>query len=216
MGDPAAIRDERWRAAIEAYRRGDFTTSLAAFPGHCRTEREVLQRLAKRPDDWEKAFMAVHPRLRKLYLSAFQSSLFDRVVTARLAGIDRIMAGDVAWKHDNGACFLVTDLAEEAPRAARFEISATGPMFGGRMKMPEGEPLALEETVLREAGLTGEDFARSAASNLEGARRPLRVPLGTPLLEMEEDGLGIGFALPRGSYATVVMREVMKTDSPDA
>jgi tRNA pseudouridine13 synthase len=212
MGDPAAVRDERWRAAIEAYRRGDLAASLAVFPGHCRTEREVLQRLVKQPDAWERAFRAVHPRLQKLYLSACQSALFDRVVAARLASIDRVEAGDLAWKHDNGACFLVEDEAAEASRAARFEISPTGPLFGGSMKLPAARQLALEEAVLAEAGLSRDSFASAGGPRLEGERRPLRVPAGEARVAMDPHGLVLEFSLPRGAYATSLLREIMKTD----
>ena len=214
IGDPAAVRDDRWREAIEAYRRGDLAESIRLFPGHCRTERDILQRLAGRPEAFEKAFHAVHPRLKKLYLSAFQSSLFDRVLGERLAGFDRVMAGDLAWKHDNGACFLVTDPAVEAPRAEAFQISPTGPIFGFRMSSPEGEPRLMEEALLAGEGLTPASFNLTGGLAMEGERRPLRVPLGEPEAAMDGDGLVLSFTLPRGAYATTVLREVMKTEGP--
>lgn len=210
IGDPAAVRDGRWRAAIEAYRRGDLEESIRTFPGHCRTERDILQRLAKRPDAYEKAFYAIQPRLKKLYLSAYQSSLFDRLLEARLDSLDRVMTGDLAFKHDNGACFLVTDAAAEAGRAEAFEISPTGPMFGCRMMMPEGEPRAMEEALLAAEGLDLPSFALSGGLAMDGERRPLRAPLGEPLAEMDDEGLVLSFTLPRGSYATSVLREIMK------
>ncbi len=212
MGDPTAVRDERWRVAIEEYRRGDIEASIAAFPGHCRSEREVLQRLVKQPEAWERAFRAVHPRLQKLYLSACQSELFDRVVAARLATIDQVEAGDLAWKHDNGACFLVEDEAAEAPRAARFEISPTGPLFGARMKLPAGRQRALEEAVLAGEGLTLASFDLPGSRWLEGERRPLRVPVKEARVATDPGGMVIEFGLPRGAYATSVLREIMKTD----
>lgn len=210
IGDPVAVRDDRWREAIEAYRRGDFAESSRLFPGHCRTERDILQRLAGRPDAFEKAFHAVHPRLKKLYLSAFQSALFDRLLEERLSGFDRVLAGDLAWKHDNGACFLVTDADAEAQRAEAFEISATGPLFGFRMSSPQGEPRVLEEALLTAEGLTPESFNLPGGLGMEGARRPLRVLLGEPRVEMDEEGLLLSFTLPRGAYATSVLREIMK------
>ena len=211
IGDPAAVRDEQWRAAIAAYRRGDIVAALRGMPGHCRSERDVLQRLAGRPDAWEKAFTAVHPRLKRLYLSACQSYLFDRVVELRLAEIDRVMAGDLAWKHANGACFLVEDAGVETPRAARFEISATGPMFGCRMKSPAGVPLELEQRILAEAGIQVGQFDLGGGLRMEGERRPLRVPLGKPSFQVDGEGLLVEFSLPRGSYATSVLREITKT-----
>ena len=211
IGEPEAVRDEQWRAAISAYRQGDIVAALRGMPGHCRSEHDVLQRLASRPDAWEKAFSAVHPRLRKLYLSACQSYLFDRVVELRLAEIDRVMPGDLAWKHVNGACFLVEDVAAEGPRAAQFEISATGPMFGCKMKYPAGAPLELEQQVLTEAGIQAEQFDLGGGLRMEGERRPLRVPLGEPAFRVEADTILLEFSLPRGSYATSVLREITKT-----
>jgi len=210
IGDPLAMRDERWRGAIEAYRRGDLEESIRLFPGHCRTERDILQRLLKRPDAHEKAFYAIHPRLKKLYLSAYQSSLFDRLLAERLDALDRVMAGDLAMKHENGACFLVTDAAAEQPRAAAFEISPTGPMFGFRMLFPEGEPRAMEEALLAAEELELSSFNLPGGLAMDGERRPLRVPLREPSAMMDNDALILSFALPRGSYATSVLREVVK------
>ncbi|HJV37168.1 tRNA pseudouridine(13) synthase TruD, partial [Geomonas sp.] len=109
IGDPGSVGDERWSQAIDAYRRGDLEGSLALFPGHFRGERELLGRLVQRPDAWERAFNSVQPRLKRLYLSAFQSSLFDQVLEMRLDTIDQVSEGDIAFKHQNGACFVVRD-----------------------------------------------------------------------------------------------------------
>jgi len=211
IGEPEAVRDEQWRSAIEAYRRGEIAAALRLMPGHCRSERDVLQRLTARPDGWEKAFSVVHPRLRKLYLSACQSSLFDRVVESRLTEIDRIMAGDLAWKHANGACFLVEDVAAETQRAAQFEISATGPMFGCKMTWPAGAPRELEQRILAAAGLEVGQFDLGSGLRMEGERRPLRVPLTDVSHRAEAESLVLEFSLPKGSYATTVLREITKT-----
>lgn len=212
IGDPAKVEGEGWRGAIEAYLRGEIEESIRLFPGHCRTEREVLQRLAKRPDDFERGFQAVHPRLKKLYLSACQSHLFDRVVAERIDSLDTVMAGDLAWKHENGACFLVEDAAAEAPRAARFEISPTGPIFGCRMTPAGGEVGEREGALLAAAGLTPASFDLPGGLRMEGERRPLRVPVGEPRAEADAEGLVLEFSLPKGSYATAVLREIMKPE----
>ncbi len=211
IGMPDAVRDGEWRAAIEAYRQGDLAGAERLMPRHCRTEREVLQRLVARPDEWEKAFGAVHPRLRKLYLSALQSFLFDRVVAARLNGIDRVMTGDLAWKHANGACFLVEDPEQEQGRAAAFEISPSGPMFGPRMTQPAGVPLEIELAILAAEGMTSEEVDAGGGRRLSGERRPLRVPLSDSLFKVDGESLLLEFCLPKGSYATSVVREITKT-----
>jgi tRNA pseudouridine13 synthase len=213
IGDPVQIRDERWRLAIEAYRYGDLAESLRLFPGHCRTERDLLARLLRQPDDPGKALRSVHPRMKKLYLSAYQSWLFDRLLDQRLATIDTVVPGDLAFKHVNGACFLVTDVAEEMPRVAAFEISPSGPMFGCRMTLPEGDPLLWEQALLESERLALGSFDLGEGLRMEGERRALRVPLHDVLVEVDPEGVVLEFALPRGSYATTVLREVMKSEA---
>jgi len=211
MGDPAMVRDEHWRKAVETYHQGNLAGSLEHFPGHCRTEREILHRLIKRPEAFERALDAVTPRLKKLYLSAYQSSLFDRVLEQRLNSFDLVEEGDLAYRHDNGACFLVEDSEAEKKRAQEFEISPSGPMFGCKMKLPEGNPRVIEEKILQEESLTLAEFNLPGGLRMEGERRPLRVPIQNLSTAKDDDGLILNFSLPRGVYATTVLREIMKT-----
>lgn len=212
IGDPAAVTDERWRVAIEAYRRGDLAESLALFPGHFRIERELLGRLVQKPEAFEKAFATVQPRMKRLYLSAFQSSLFDLVLDQRLDTLDQVGEGDIAFKHENGACFLVQDAQAEAVRAAAFDISATGPMFGCTMMEAQGGQGELERGILAAEELTPESFNLSGGLKMEGERRPLRVPLANVSVQSEASDLLFDFSLPRGAYATCVLSEIMKTE----
>jgi tRNA pseudouridine13 synthase len=213
MGTPAQVSDPAWREALGLFQAGDFPGCLARLPGFCRSEREVVARLVAQPDNWAGAFKAVHPRLVSLYLSACQSALFDQVVASRLAAttLDVLLPGDLAFRHGNGACFLVTDPAAEATRLAALEISPSGPMFGTDLLQPQGEPLAMEEGVLAAAGLTLASFAGSGRQRLSGERRPLRVPLADPVVTPVDADLTVSFKLPRGAYATVVLNELMKT-----
>jgi tRNA pseudouridine13 synthase len=211
MGDPQLVRDERWSAAITAYRSGALEESLNLFPAACRTERDILQRLLKRPEAWEKAFHAVNPRLKALFISALQSSLFDALLDQRIEGIGMVMAGDLAWKHDNGACFIVEDAELENERAKRFEISPSGPLFGCKMKSPVGYPFEMEGAILKGEGLSPGSFDLPGGLRMEGERRPLRIPLTGVNAKWESDGLLLEFFLPKGAYATSVLRELMKT-----
>ncbi len=76
---------------------------------------------------------------------------------------------------------------------------------------PAGTPLKIERELLREAGLFPADFDLPGGLRMEGERRPLRVPLRTPSVSAEPDGnLVVAFSLPKGSYATTVLREIIK------
>lgn len=162
-------------------------------------------------DSERRARMSRSKRL--WYLSAYQSHLFNRLLARRIDRIDRMLAGDWAMKHTNGACFPVLDPAVEQPRADRFEISPTGILFGSRAPWASGEPGAMEEAVAAEAGATAEELTRAAADcGFRGERRALRVQLKDLVWSVEQDQLTIAFSLPPGAYATGVLRELMKSE----
>ncbi len=211
IGDPAEIIHAGWQQAAKAYHGGDLETAIAKLPRHCRPERRLLEMVStgKSP---RKAVRAIPRKLLRLYLSAYQSSLFDRLVDMRLTTLKQIFLGDLAYKHINGACFLVTDPDVEQPRAANFEISPTAPLYGYKTKLAEGQTGLLEQSILDQEQLTLESFHLSGGLAMSGERRPLRVPIQISECIMDEEDLLLSFSLPKGCFATTVLAEVMKTE----
>lgn len=158
--------------------------------------------------DPARAARRMPKRLLGLLISAVQSEAFNRVLAARVETIDRVSEGDVAWLHRNGACFPVEDAAAERPRCETFEISPSGPLPGPETMQAHGAQGELEARVLAELGLEDEMLARMPRSH-PGARRPLRVPLTAPDVRARPEGLEVSFELPRGAYATSVLRELL-------
>jgi tRNA pseudouridine13 synthase len=212
IGDPAKIIHAGWQQAAEAYHGGDLETAIAKLPRHCRPERRLLEMVTagKSP---RKAVRAMPRKLLRLYLSAYQSSLFDRLVDMRLATLKQILLGDLAYKHINGACFLVTDPDVEQPRAESFEISPTAPLYGYKTKLAEGRTGLLEQSILDQEQLTLEAFHLSDGLAMSGERRPLRVPIQISECIMDKEDLLLSFSLPKGCFATTVLAEVMKTEA---
>ncbi|MDQ3034499.1 MAG: tRNA pseudouridine(13) synthase TruD [Myxococcota bacterium] len=148
---------------------------------------------------------------RKLLVSVLQSELFNELCSARVREgmLGSVILGDLCRKEETGGLFVVEDLEAERERAARFEISATGPMFGAKMRWPEADAKLREEETLARAELDQEKLARFAKWG-EGTRRPYRVRLGAPSVEADGDDLVIAFELPAGAYATIVLRELTR------
>ncbi len=148
-------------------------------------------------------------RLKRFFVSALQSQLFNYGLKLRLErGLyGRVLAGDWAKKHDTGGVFRVEDEEVENARAARLEISATQPLYGKKVRVSGGEAGALEEEVLAHFGLRWLDFR-----SRKGSRRITRVTLSEVEVEPTEDGYWVSFFLPKGSFATNVLREVMKVE----
>lgn len=210
------------RAAFEA---GKFADAESLMPVSARAERQVLRQLA-RGRSARQAIESLDERVRKFFVSAAQSAAFNAVLDARLIDgtWNQLIEGDIAMKLETLAPFEVTatDMlvaGDESlgARAARFEISPTGPMWGTSMRRAKGRVLEIEERALATLGLdTGmiEAFAKRAPGMIEGTRRPLRVRLVDPEVEggVDEHGAYVrcAFGLARGGFATVVMREVIK------
>ena len=151
--------------------------------------------------------------LRRLCISAWQSLLFNRWLEERIADglFDRALAGDVMKKLDTGGVFTCSEPETDLLRLRRFEISPAGPMFGHKLRPAEGEAAAREARLLASDGVGAADLARGRGEG-EGTRRPARLPLRIEL-EPVADGYRAAFELPRGSYATVAMGELMKGDA---
>ncbi len=152
------------------------------------------------------------PRNKRVwFMNAYQSHLFNRIVAKRIETIDQVFLGDWAMKSDNGACFPVEQPEAEQPRADRFEISPTGPLFGSRAPWAAGVPGDIEREVVAELGTSPELLSKAGAEcGFRGERRALRVRLNELSWSLEGPLLTLGFWLPPGSYATSVLREVVK------
>ncbi|NIQ93058.1 MAG: tRNA pseudouridine(13) synthase TruD [Desulfuromonadales bacterium] len=209
IGDPEKIRNERWREAAERYRAGEPDKALACLPGRMRTERSLLHALLDGKDH-RQAVLRLPRKMLRLYLSACQSFLFDRLVAARLDELGTLRAGDLAIKHENGACFLVEDPAKEQERADLFEISPTAPLFGYKIRLAEGPVGETERALLAAESIDADNFDVGRGLSMPGERRAMRVPLSDYSASAENDALLVRFALPRGSYATSVLREIVK------
>jgi len=149
-----------------------------------------------------------------LYVSAFQSFLFNKVVSDRILELNKVKKGDLAWKHDKGVVFSVEDEDVENVRSLNGEISPSGPMFGNRMSTAHGYAGKYESDLLEEQHLSIADFPSSGPYRCTGGRRPLRFFPKDPSASSSEDEFGeyieISFGLESGSYATVVLREICK------
>ena len=175
--------------------------------------RRMQRELARKPV--EKVVFSIPNRLRKLYLSAYQAYLFNCVLEKRTSDLGRLLEGDIAVKHENGAPFLVADATLEQPRADAFEISPSGPIFGYKMRLPTGDVLALETSLLADEGVRFEAFRKVVGIRLPGTRRPLRMPMQLHAVSgVDGGGVRLSFTLPAGGYATIVLEELFAENSP--
>ncbi|MGQ0628104.1 MAG: tRNA pseudouridine(13) synthase TruD [Phycisphaerales bacterium] len=210
--------------ARERYLARDFAGAADLLPPGAETETALLRALARGATP-RQAVESIGPMERSFYVTSFQSAIFNALLEARGndGTLDRLLLGDLAYKHENGAVFSVdgTVLADPttSERLARLEVSPSGPMWGPELTTAGGAVGEAERQALDATGVTPDHlavFAQQVSETVQGKRRALRVPLLYPQVEGGADEHGpyvkCVFELPAGSFATVVMREVIKPE----
>ena len=154
----------------------------------------------------------LRPFLYRFALSSVQSLLFNDYLSRRLTdGLFRtVLDGDAMAKWPTGGMFIVKDVAAEQARFDARETVTAGPMFGKKTFPADGVAEEREALVLKDHNLSPASFGGFGKLVL-GTRRHNMVYLDDIAATWEPDGLRLAFTLPAGSYATVLLAEVMKT-----
>ncbi len=201
-------------SARQLYLNGEYQQALDAWPRQIMERRRILRALIINRGNKKRAFKVMDRHLKGFFVSAYQSSVFNRVLRARMPEIDKVMAGDMAYKHENGACFRVEDASAEQSRCERFEISPTGPLLGQRTARLEGPAGQIENPILEAEGLGEDQLRQMKRLGARGGRRPLRFQPREGAVATGTDDLGpyleLRFELDPGCYATTLLTEITK------
>lgn len=201
----------------EAFDAGRLEEALHAWGRRDVAERIMLSKVLKGSTPAE-ATRAVSRHMRTFWGSAVQSAIFNHTLERRLqAGtIDKVFVGDVAYRHTSRKPFLIDEgtwgAEDQQARVDSFEISPSGPIYGTGFVSAEGDAGDLERETVLASGVSEASF-ETEELGLAGTRRPYRVPVTNCSLESGLDDHGsyirVAFDLPRGAYATVVLREIL-------
>lgn len=213
----------------------DFKQALESFPKQLHYERLMLRHLAKKPDDYVGAFRRLPIKLRELFPQAYQSYLFNKFLSRRITcGLPLVRAevGDyVVNVERSGLPMLimrkiasVEALTEinKAIEAGKMRLAI--PLIGFKQRKSLGVQGEIEKQILEEEGINQEGFKASAMPEItaRGELRTAITPLNNfSLNEISEDSANpskhktkVSFTLCRGSYATILLRELMKPRNP--
>jgi tRNA pseudouridine13 synthase len=200
--------------ARNLYEQGRYEEAAKLWPGQFFDQRRSLRILAGARGNKKRVYYTIDKHLKGLFISAYQSYLFNRVLAARMPNIDKLLLGDMAYLHVNGACFRVEQPEVEQPRCDRLEISPTGPLLGGRTTKLTGPAGETENPILDGENLNDQDFRQMKHLGARGGRRPLRFQPRNASVTSGTDDLGpyleFRFELDAGCYATTLLAEITK------
>ena len=210
----------------------DFRQALKIFPKQLRYERLMLRHLAKKPCDFVGAFRKLPVKLRMLFPQAYQSYLFNKFLSRRIkcgVKLNEAEVGDyVVHVEISGlpthtvykiAGIETVAKINKAIQAGRMYVAI--PLIGFRQRPSQGPQGEIEKQILEEEDVPLESFKIAAMPEIS-ARGRLRTAI-TPLNDFSLRKISddfvkppkreakAGFMLHRGSYATIVLRELMKT-----
>ncbi|TAJ44485.1 tRNA pseudouridine(13) synthase TruD [Methanofollis fontis] len=192
--------------------------TIAALPRHLGFERSVLSGLAERPDDYSGALKNLPPKLLSMFVSAYQSWLFNRVLSMRCAdgaGLDEPLPGD-RLLFANGREDVVTAVNTRVVsiHIARGRCAIALFIPGSEPTSGTGAGDERMAALLDEDDIGAEDFRRASefvGLRYNGALRPIAVKTEIDAGVSGQD-ICLSFRLPPGHYATTICREYMKAD----
>ena len=206
----------------------DWSQYAKNMPDFMGFEAAMVAYISNNPGDWEGAVKELPTNLQMMFVHAYQSYLFNLMLSERISRgipLNHPVTGDVVVpvdadgnpKHEEPV--LVTakniDLVERQIKLGRAYV--THVLFGGDGIMAEGEPGEIEHGIIEKTGLSAEDFIIPELPHCSstGSRRELICPVNDLAAEIGEGSYRLTFSLPKGNYATCLLREFMKSEMTD-
>ncbi len=203
----------------------DFERALAEFPKALTFELMMIRHLNDHPDDYVGALKRLPRNLLMMFVHAYQSYLFNRMLSERVKKgipIDVPEVGDLVLPldkyglpdHDSPILVAEQNLGKAVRNAREGKAFVSGLLYGTESRFAGGRMGEIERAVIEGEGVTKMDFQivglREASS--KGTRRELLSPYSGLHMEVAEDSAVFRFELNKGCYATAMMREYMKAD----
>ena len=199
---------------------GDVDRALEEFPRFLRYERTLLYTY-KKTGNWRRAFLSLPLPIMRIFIHAYQSYLFNLYLSRRIEELplNEPLVGDIVVQVKGGIPYrdrtyrvTETNINFVREKVRRNEGMISGPLFGFAMRKAKEIPGELEMEILEEEGIDLQTFKKLPKPMAEpgGRRELLTRPLGTTYGYVPGTGMCFRFFLPKGVYATSVLREIMK------
>ncbi|MCC4768681.1 tRNA pseudouridine(13) synthase TruD [Methanosarcina sp. DH2] len=209
----------------------DYKEGLKTYPLRLGHERAMMNHLIANPEDYPGAFRVLPQNLYRMFVHGYQSYIYNIIICRRIERgipLNQAVDGDiVCFRNEAGLpdSSKTEKVTSETVNAMNRLIKlgrafVTAPLPGFKTAFASGVPGEIESEVLKELGVSLEGFNIEEFPEMssKGTRRELLLQV-EPKFEVGEDELNPGkskavleFMLPKGSYATTVLREYMKVD----
>ncbi len=222
IGNPYPKEKNHIKAARQFYDDGELEEAYESMPSGMRYEKMMLRELMKQQrkkgeldeKSYKIALESLPKPLKRMFVHAYQSYLFNKAVSERTRlGINKYVDGDIIIDNEEHLVheFDINDINN---RIRMFEVHPTAPLYGTKVPLAGAEVGELEQKVLDDEKLKLEDFECPKTPKLgsHGLRRAIRFKIWDVSAVATSEGVLTEFSIPKGCYATAVLREIMKED----
>jgi len=222
IGNPYLDEQSHIKVSRKLYDEGHYREAYESMPSGMRYEKMMLRELIKEMkkkgeldvESYKKALWSLPKPLSRMFVHAYQSYLFNQAVSERIKmGIDQYVEGDIIIDNEEHLIhqFNKNDINEEINN---FKVHPTAPLFGSKVPLAGGVVGDMEHQILAQENLELVDFKVPLMPKLgsHGLRRAVRFKVWDTHAKHTKDGVMVEFSIPKGCYATAVLREIMKID----
>lgn len=166
-----------------------------------------LYNIASAKNWFSSGFKIKSRQKRSIFLSAARSWIFNHILSERVdkKSWNQAQTGDVFMLNGTKSCFADDGDPALIERTQQQDIHPTGVLWGKGELLSTGDIAALEQQVADEL----EDLASGLIKHgLKQERRSLRLLVSDFEYAFTEGEMKLSFALPAGSFATVVLQEL--------
>ena len=215
-------------------RTQDFKKSLHKFPKQLRFERLILNHLSKKPNDFTGAFKRLPFKLQMLFIQAYQSYLYNLFLSKRIEqgfSFKKATIGDFAVNIDRSGLpmpqtgkLVNIENIEKINKSIKLEKMCIAlPLVGFKQGFSSGKIGEMQKNIFEIEGITPENFRVKKMPRISGRGnlRAINIPLKKFKLKKvfsesnrSENRININFMLNKGSYATILLREILKPLDP--
>jgi tRNA pseudouridine13 synthase len=176
-------------------------------------EELIRQKLSTGSDE-RAAIMSLPGYLTRLFINSYQASVFNRTLTAlieRGKDLSEIGTGYVAVRDVYGLPARIIPCAQGGRRQGG-KLIPVARLVGSEWHNTGSEFDSVQASVMQGDGIFVKDFADTSCGDIRGSFRPLYFLARNASANVSENRAVLEFELPRGMYATVLLRELLTTN----
>jgi tRNA pseudouridine13 synthase len=198
---------------------------VGEMPDSLSFEKIMVEHIISSPGDWKGAIEMLPRNLQMMFVHAYQSYLFNRMLSERMRKgipLNAPIIGDVIIpldankipQHENPIITTSNniDLVSRQVKTGRAFVTIS--LYGSDSVISDGEMGDIERSIIEDEKITAKDFIVPGLQHCssKGSRREVLCPISDLSHKILDEGYEMNFSLPKGNYATCLMREFMKSE----